>query len=57
MLNPEFCFGQIESKSSVSHLSGDVEWAVEYAHLELWREAKDGEGHFRITSKSSEVFI
>lgn len=43
MLNQEFCFGQIEFKSSVSHLSGDVEWAVEYAHLELWREAKAGE--------------
>lgn len=56
MLNAEFCFGQIESKSSVSHLSGDVEWAVECAHLGLWREAKAGEGHFRITSKSSVKF-
>lgn len=56
MRNQEFCFGRIAFKLPVSHLSGDVEWAFEYAHLELWREAKAGEGHFRITSKSPVKF-
>lgn len=56
MLNQEFCFRQIKFELSVSHLRGDVEWAVEYAHLELWRGTRAGDRHFKVTSKPSVKF-
>lgn len=56
VLKQEFCFGQIKFGLSISHRRGDVAWADEYAHLELWREAKAGDGHFRVTTKSSVKF-
>lgn len=31
---------QMTFELSVSHLSGDMEWAVGYVQLELWKEAK-----------------
>lgn len=34
-----------EFELSISHVSGAVEWPAEYAHLELWREAKAGDWH------------
>lgn len=56
-LNQEFCFGQMKFELSVSHLRGDAEWAVEYAHLELWPEDEADGGHFKVTSKSSVKFL
>lgn len=43
VLKQEFCFGQIKFEFSISHHRGDVAWADEYAHLELWREARAGD--------------
>ena len=45
VLNQEFGRGQIKFELSVSHVSGAVEWAAEYAQLELWKEAEAGDWH------------
>lgn len=41
---------------SPSHSSGAVDWSVKYTHLEFWKEAKSGDWHFRVMSKSSVKF-